>query len=207
MAHKVKDIYINRLLEIRNSLGYTQNEMAQILMVSERMICNYETGVHNLPIDKAMVLAKKYNYSLDWIYCNDNSREQSAFIHTGSSQLDKFVVDIRDFVSCVDNIINITIPENYWKYINELNSIVLSNRTDNEKARDKALLDGQYRVANRSDIVWRLSIPKDDISSYIQYDSVYYPFVDKTTNKEYEPSKEQHNAITAFFNNLNNENH
>ena len=73
MANKEKKIISNNLLKIREELNYTQQELGQILDVSERMICYYETGLSSLPIDKAVLIRKKWNYSLGWIYNQDLS--------------------------------------------------------------------------------------------------------------------------------------
>lgn len=62
--------YPCNLLELREELQLTQKQLAEILDVSERMIGYYETGVVTLPIDKAILLCQKYNYTLDWIYCH-----------------------------------------------------------------------------------------------------------------------------------------
>lgn len=123
MANKIKEIYPNNLLKIREHLGYTQEEMGKILDVSERMICNYETGESNLPIDKAILLSKRYNYSLDWIYRIEDTSIKNAYLHSHNVELAKFMVDARDFISFSDNMYHFCIPENYQKYISEINTI------------------------------------------------------------------------------------
>lgn len=47
------------------------------------------------------------------------------------------MVDARDFISFSDNMYHFCIPENYQKYISEINTIFSSNITDNEKKRLK----------------------------------------------------------------------
>ena len=203
MAQKDKKIYPNKLLKIREHLGYTQKEMAKILDVSERMICNYETEVTNLPIDKAMFLCSKYNYSLDWIYCNIDIPAENQFAYKNISQLDKFVVDIRHFISCSNKMIHITIPENYWKYIQELNNILSSNLCDSEKKRTKAELDGKYIGKDRDKKVWRISISQENISSFFHSGADFIPYIDKEYNEEYEEiSKEQQDEIISFLSTL-----
>lgn len=203
MAQKYKEIYPNKLLKIREHLGYTQKEMADILKVSERMICNYETGVTNLPIDKALYLCNKYNYSLDWIYCNIDIPAENQFAYKNVSQLDKFVVDIRHCISYSNEMIHVTIPENYWKYIQELNSILSSNLCDCEKNQAKAELDGKYIGKNRDKKVWRVSIPLENISSFFHSGVDFIPYIDKEYNEEYEEiSKEQQDEIISFLSTL-----
>lgn len=199
MANKIKEIYPNNLLKIREGLGYTQPEMGKILDVSERMVCNYETGISNLPIDKAILLSQKYNYSLDWIYDIKKTQSNDISIQEHSEQLDKFVVDIRDLISFSDNMYHFNIPDNYQKYIAELNAIISSNKTDNEKKRLKAELDGKYKKSNKGNVVWRISIPSDKMPSYIHFDSSYIPFANAENDSEYEPTKEQIESAISFL--------
>ena len=68
MAHKVKDIIESNIYEIRAEQNLTQEELGELLGVSVRMIQSYEAGQTTLPLDKAMYLCEKWNYSLDQIY-------------------------------------------------------------------------------------------------------------------------------------------
>lgn len=202
MANKIKEIYPNNLLKIREALGYTQEEMGKILDVGERMICNYETGESNLPIDKAIMLSQKYNYSLDWIYQMEESKNEIKSIHKDLSQLDKFIVDIRDFVSFSDNMYHFNIPDNYWKYIKELDKIISSPKTDNEKKRLRAELNGNYKRNNTTNIVWNISIDSNKILSYLHFNSDYIPFANPYSDKDFEPSEEQVAEAKSFLNEL-----
>lgn len=202
MANKTKKIYPNNLLTIREDLGYTQAEMGNILKVSERMICNYETGESNLPIDKAIILSQKYNYSLDWIYNIKKNQTPNISIQGHSEQLEKFLVDIRNFVSFSNNMYHFNIPDNYQKYILELNAVTSSNKTDNEKKRQKAELNGKYKMDNATDIVWRISIPADKIFSYFHWDSSFIPFADANKLSEYQPTEEQIVMAKSFLEEL-----
>ena len=202
MANKIKEIYPNNLLKIRESLKYTQAEMGGILDVSERMICNYETGESNLPIDKAILLSKKYNYSLDWIYSTKETQNKNNSKQNYPKQNDKFIVDIRDFISFSDNAYHFVIPDNYRKYVHELNSILFSNKTDNEKKRLKTELDGKYKKNNKGYVVWRISIPSDKFLSYMHFDSSFIPFADNGNDSEYEPTEEEVSDAISFLNKL-----
>lgn len=202
MANKIKEIYPNNLLTIREDLGYTQHEMGNILDVSDRMICNYETGESNLPIDKAILLSQKYNYSLDWIYKISRTQATNISIQENPTQLDKFVVDIRDFISFSNNMYHLNFPDNYQKYISEINTIFSSNKTENEKKRLKAELDGNYKKTNKGNIVWRVSIPTDEIPSYIHFDSSFIPFANTNNDSEYEPTDEQLADAKSFLEEL-----
>ena len=168
------------------------------------MICNYETGENNLPLDKAILLSQKYNYSLDWIYKMDKTQDknENVSIHENPSQLDKFIVDIRDFVSFSNGMYHFSIPDNYWNYITELNTILSSNKTDNEKKRLRAELNGKYKKSNKNSVVWRISIPANEISSYVHFDSEFIPFVTSDTFSEHEPTEEQLSEAISFLNEL-----
>lgn len=202
MANKSKKIYPNNLLKIREALGYTQPEMGKILDVSERMICNYETGESNLPIDKAIILSQKYNYSLDWIYNIRKNQPHTIAVQEHPEQIAKFVMDIRNFVSFSNNMYHFNIPDNYQKYILELNAIASSNRTDNEKKRQKAELDAKYKMDNVTDIIWRISIPADKIFKYFYWDSSFIPFADTDNLSDYKPTEEQIAMAKSFLEEL-----
>ena len=74
MANKPKEKIPNNLLSIREELKLTQKELGEILNVSVRQICNYETDeTSTLPLDKAILISKKWNYSLDYILLQFNS--------------------------------------------------------------------------------------------------------------------------------------
>lgn len=198
MANKIKEIYPNNLLKIREELGYSQAEMGKILNVSERMICNYETEESNLPIDKAILLSEKYSYSLDWIY--RRKKTQDSNVH--SEELDKFTIDIRDFISYSEGMYHFAIPDNCRKYIKEIYSIFSSNKTDNEKKRLRAELNGKYNNTNKGGIIWRISIPADEISSYIHFGESFTPYAFFENDSDYEPTEEQIASAISFLNEL-----
>lgn len=200
MANKIKEIYPNNLLIIRESLGYSQTEMGKILDVSERMICNYETGESNLPIDKAILLSNKYNYSLDWIYNIKKTPNIAPHSKEHPEELDKFVMDIRSFISFSEGMYHFAIPDNCRKYINEIYSIFLSNKTDTEKKRLKAELDGKYNNVNKGNVIWRISIPANEISSYIHFGESFIPYAFTESDSDYEPTKEKIESAISFLN-------
>lgn len=165
MSNKKKQIIPNKLLAIREEKGYSQKELASILGVSERMICNYETNVSNLPPDKALLLAKKWNYSLDWIYCNGaNNLDRINLKNYSEEECIKFLVDIRDFFICSDGKITLSINNSFWEYIKKVNDIKHSSKTPKEKEREIAQLNGSYQVADKTNIAWNFST---DISNFI----------------------------------------
>lgn len=118
-------------MALRENLGLTQKELGEILGVSERMVCNYETEETTLPLDKAMILSKKYNYTLDWIYCHPaNSSNVSPAVHT-EKEHPKFFVDIREFISYSNNSLHFTFPDYYMEYIRFLYKGIIINHYKN----------------------------------------------------------------------------
>lgn len=202
MANKIKEIYPNNLLKIREELGYSQAEMGKILDVSERMICNYETEESNLPIDKAILLSEKYNYSLDWIYQRKKTHNNTYASSEHPEESDKFVMDIRNLISYSDGMYHFAIPDNCRRYISEIYSILTSNKTDNEKKRLKAELNGKYNNTNKGDVIWRISIPADKISSYIHFGESFIPYAFSENDSDYEPTEEQMASAISFLNEL-----
>lgn len=135
MANKIKRIIPNNLLQIRTSLGYTQEKMGEILEVGVRTICNYEIGATNLPPDKAMTLYEEYGYSFDYIYAN---------VKESNSERDAFLIDIRDLIVLRDDKIYFKIPDSYWNYLYKLSEINNSIDTNQSKKNKKLELDAKY---------------------------------------------------------------
>tara|TARA_R110000823_G_scaffold221193_6_gene349723 strand:+ start:498 stop:956 length:459 start_codon:yes stop_codon:yes gene_type:complete len=61
----------------------SQSDLAKIIGVTQKVVSNWVTGVSNIPLDKLLILAEKFNYSLDAM----------VYEHIGynSQQLDQFV--------------------------------------------------------------------------------------------------------------------
>lgn len=123
MAHKVKDIIESYIYEIRAEQKLTQKELGELLGVSVRMIQSYEAGQTTLPLDKAMYLCEKWNYSLDQIY-RDFSKKPI---------FNKFSVDIRDFLSISKESIVFTLPDYYWEYLQKVEKINEDDFLESEK--------------------------------------------------------------------------
>lgn len=172
MANKIKDIIPNNLLKIREKLEYTQKDLSEILDVSERMICNYEIGESNLPIDKAVLLSQKYNYSLNWIYCNtQNDFVKTEFENYTEEENKNFLVDIRNFITISDDKITFSINNSYWKYLNRVKEIKSSDRTSKEQIREISELNGIYKSNDNTNITMGLSFKISDFVSMISFDN------------------------------------
>ena len=80
---------------------------------------------YSLPIEKAMFIHNKWDYSLDQIYLDFSQKESFT----------RFSVDIRDFISIEGESVIFSIPDYYWEYINEIKRIKESDSTSQEKNR------------------------------------------------------------------------
>lgn len=192
MANKAKEKIKNNLLKIREDKKYTQKEMAELLNVSERQVCNYEIGETNLPIDKAMIISEKWNYSLDWIYCNTDLPKENRFFYNDFEHKN-FLVNIRDFFHIRENNILFSIPDNFLQYIKDVQKIRVSYDSSVEKDKMIAQLNGTYNPQNESGVFWEYSIPLTEFISRIhigKYSSTYvsneYMEYDKPTNEQYQ---------------------
>ena len=196
MANKEKKIISNNLLKIREELNYTQQELGQILDVSERMICYYETGLSSLPIDKAVLIRKKWNYSLDWIY----NQDLSGKFHDVSEETPDFLVDIRRFLKVSDDKVVFSIPQDFWNYMSDLNEICHSTVSENERKRKIVELNGSYTKDNKTNIFKECSIDKEAFINMICLGDVPVLYSCEEDKKEYpEPSDEKMKEVIDFL--------
>ena len=63
----------NRLREIRKQKGYTQQNVAMDLNLSQNSISRYESGVREADYDLLVRFADYYNVSIDYILCRTNA--------------------------------------------------------------------------------------------------------------------------------------
>lgn len=208
MSYKNREALKNNLLQIRKDLGYTQKQMGEVLDVGIRMVCNYETGKHDFPIDKAFILVKEYNYSLNYIYCLEDSSNEISLYNTPTPNKE-YLVDIREFFSRSKDTIQINIPEYCWKYISHLNSIKSSCNSNDEKKRTIAKINANYKKAKDSDGIYRrFEFPKNQFFTCYRFDDdfISYGFIDSEDKMggEFVPTNEQQEEASTFFNNLLN---
>lgn len=197
MANKVKEIIPTNLQKIREELGYTQKELGEILDVSERMICNYETNESTLPIDKAILIKEKWNYSLEWIYKQNDLPEKS---HNVNKENPNFLIDIRRFLKVSDDKVVFSIPQDFWNYMSDLNEICYSTVSENEKKRKIAELNGSYTKDNKTNIFKECSIDKEAFINMICLGDVSVPYGCEEDKKEYpEPNDEKIKEVTDFL--------
>jgi len=56
-----------RIREIREERGFTQQEIAEQIFVGQRTYSDYESGKTRIPIDRLLLLARFYDVSLDYL--------------------------------------------------------------------------------------------------------------------------------------------
>ena len=61
-----------RLKELRTENGLTQNQVAEILKITQNTYSQYECGTRTIPIESLIVLANFYDTSIDYIVNNSN---------------------------------------------------------------------------------------------------------------------------------------
>jgi len=199
MSNKPKKISKNNLQKIREELRYTQKQMGEKLGVSEKTIRNYEYFETDFPIESALYLSKHYNYTLDWIYCNSDIPKKQSTSTNNETSFPKFIVDIRDFISYSNGMIHLTIPNYYWNYINERNSITSSKDSIFEKRREIAKLEAKYDAKIPQGHCWRFSISASEFNSFVRVNDSFIPYAD-SISEEIEPSEEDLAKITSLFN-------
>ncbi len=59
--------HYKRLKDLREDNNYTQKEIADLLFTTQPQYYRYESGLRDLPCELAIILAKFYNVSLDYI--------------------------------------------------------------------------------------------------------------------------------------------
>lgn len=202
MGNKRKEIIKTNIQVIREELGYTQKQLGKKLKVDAKTIRNYEYFKTNLPIEKAVILSKKFGYSLDWIYRESSHKKRNSET-VEPKRISKFNVDIRDFVSRSNDEIHFVFPDYYRNYMKQCNTLSSSNLSKHEMKREIVKLDASYKKdSNR--VYYRVSIPESKFSTYIHYGNSLIPYVDSApdSSEEYEPTEEQKREVETFFKSL-----
>lgn len=203
MTNKPREKIPNNLLSIREELKLTQKELGEILNVSVRQICNYETDeTSTLPLDKAILISKKWNYSLDYIYCNSTVSKKSNTYYT-ETEKNNFLVDIRTFFCKEKDNLYFTITNSFWEYLKTKENILSSLNSKKETKRAIAELDANYKVEDKSDIRWEYKLPYDKFISKLHFgdSSTIYATNEESKNK---PSPEAVEEVTSFLNFISN---
>ena len=63
----------DRLRRIRTEQRYTQEDIADILQMTQQQYSRYELGIHEIPVRHVITLCKFYGISSDWLLGLDGS--------------------------------------------------------------------------------------------------------------------------------------
>ena len=69
--------YYEKIREVREDRGYTQQQIAELLNVGQRTYSDYETGKTRIPLESVITLARFYD--LDLNYLTGISQEKRRF--------------------------------------------------------------------------------------------------------------------------------
>ncbi len=69
-------MYLKRLKDLREDNDLKQQDVANVLNIKQQQYSLYETGKRDLPFELAIILAKFYNTSLDYIAELTNNKEK-----------------------------------------------------------------------------------------------------------------------------------
>ena len=70
--------YYQRLRDLKEDADLTQKDVAEIIGVSVNHYGKYERGETDIPFEKAVILAKYYNVSLDYLAGFTNNKQGST---------------------------------------------------------------------------------------------------------------------------------
>lgn len=71
----------NRIRDLREDNDLTQQEVADKLFIQREVYRRYETGAREIPFNIAIMIAKLYNVSLDYIAGISDEKESKILIH------------------------------------------------------------------------------------------------------------------------------
>ena len=105
--------YYSRIRDLREDSDLTQEQLVELLDMHKTTYTNYEQGKHTVPLDFAVILAKYYNVSLDYIAgltsdkrgfsYSDLTKEQKELLRLASELSDP---DRKNIVSFLKTLIN-----------------------------------------------------------------------------------------------------
>ena len=78
-----------RIREIREERGFTQQTIAEQIFVGQRTYSDYESGKTRIPVDRLLLLARFYDVSLDYLTGAAMSRGGKAFLCMTSTYREK----------------------------------------------------------------------------------------------------------------------
>ena len=88
--------YYQRIRDLREDMDKTQNEIAEYLGTTTQYYGKYELGYSEIPFERAIMLAKYYNVSLDYIAGLTNNKRglASSDLTEGEQELLRFAASL-----------------------------------------------------------------------------------------------------------------
>ena len=98
--------YTYRLQELRKRENLTQEELAEKIDVSAPLITSIERQVKKLSLRNAMLIAKEFNVSLDWLYgLSDDTKDNASNVL--ATLQDIFDIDLeKKYIRVDENLAN-----------------------------------------------------------------------------------------------------
>lgn len=113
----------NRIEKLRKKLGYTQNELAEKLIISNKAVYKWEKDLCNPSIDLLPQLANVFDCSIDYLitgedYCDSNSIDIDLIKERFLDKIQPLVSNVTydvwistlEFISLKNNILYLTTP-------------------------------------------------------------------------------------------------
>ena len=154
MAKRVQMPVDNNLVILENKNYLNEKQLADFLCVDDSTIRKYKNYENNLPIDLAVKLADKYEYSLDWIYHREKTNSKN------------FMIDIRELITCDENNIYIALSSKHMEYINKMFEIENMDERESIKYHEKSKITNQHIEKEDDNIICKAVIPKSNFLKY-----------------------------------------
>ena len=90
---------MNRLKQLRNSRGITQDELGRMLGVQKAAICKYENGRVNMPNSVIMRLVEIFQVSADYLLCRTEEPDAAA---SAADREGKFISALRTLIDSAE---------------------------------------------------------------------------------------------------------
>lgn len=148
----------NNLKKLREREKITQEELAEIINMSVATIKKYE-GESQIPIDKGFEISNKFQVSLDWLYCNENTDNEQIINTKTTVELllskMKFGFSDKTFnhpsAIITNTFATISTSQDFIVLLSEIQS--LKNRKDNKEISEsdfKSYLDEKILLFEKS---------------------------------------------------------
>ncbi|AGN24528.1 helix-turn-helix transcriptional regulator [Erysipelothrix rhusiopathiae] len=135
----------NNLKKLRERENLTQQKLADILGLSVASIKKYE-GDSQISIEHALTLSKKYNVSLDWLYCQgDIINEQDTLTQTLIALRKVFRITQKRTHNGWDTVLQV--DYRFRDFIASMNKLV-NDYSDNPRIEEKMFLNNLKGIYN-----------------------------------------------------------